>query len=665
MFFSFYKNEKTFTQRTFSVIMMMKKEVNKMVLKKDEIEIIKLLISSSQYLTSYDIATATGINRRLVRDEMLVIKEYLKSLGYELISKTSKGYMLKGKSSQSLHELSKIIENAERERESVFPTMPIERQNYIVKRLIDHDDYIKIDTLADELLVSRSTISSDLKQSRQSVQKYNLSFQQKPNYGIRIIGDEVNKRKPLADFLFSNLGSSEMFYDYLHTFFTQHDSLEYGIIHILKEYQIEMSDIALCDFLLCLSISISRIMVNHVITQSPDLSLIENRIEFTVAKEIASFVYKRVHCHFNEHEINQIAIQLICKRSTRGLTPRNDYKIQHIMSEILQEIEIQTLIHFNDFDFERTFQLYLENSIFCILYNEKTRNPLYNELKTTYPIAYELAEITSSVIEKYYHKPLSMSSLALFATLFNTAINKNIIEKKKVLLLSGLGGGSADFNAQIILEKFETKMIIKKASQYYKLPEENLKQYDFIISTVPIHNELPIPYINVSQIITQDDLVKIESYISYDYHKNRYEVLFHPKLYKCHVKSKSYKSLMNEFYKMLKSQYPTVKESLKNNLLLDEYCSITYLSNKISIAKIQKPINNNRILSVVILEEPLIYQNHQIQMMILFSYTDADHYLMNTLTNTLNHIIHNKDDWQQLFLHPTYLDFLKILSRNQ
>ena len=44
-----------------------------------------------------------------------------------------------------------------------------------------------------------------------------------------------------------------------------------------------------------------------------------------------------------------------------------------------------------------------------------------------------------------------MSSLALFATLFHTAINENIIEKKKVLLLSGLGGGSADFNAQIIL----------------------------------------------------------------------------------------------------------------------------------------------------------------------------------------------------------------------
>ena len=42
-----------------------------MNLKKNEIEIIKLLIASTNYISSYDIATATGINRRLVRDEML------------------------------------------------------------------------------------------------------------------------------------------------------------------------------------------------------------------------------------------------------------------------------------------------------------------------------------------------------------------------------------------------------------------------------------------------------------------------------------------------------------------------------------------------------------------------------------------------------------------
>ena len=244
-----------------------------MIFKKNEIEIIKLLVSSSQYLTSYDIAAATGMNRRLVRDEMLNVKNALTSLGYELISKTSKGYIIKNKSSHTLSQLEKIIEDAERHRESIFPTLPNERQDYIIRRLIETNDYIKIDDLADELLISRSTISSDLKKARQQIcQKYQLSFKQKPNYGICITGAEVNKRKPLCDYLFTKLNDSEMFYDYSHSFITQKDSLEYGIIKILHKNQIEISDISLCDFLLSLSESISRIIAHRVLTKSPDLS---------------------------------------------------------------------------------------------------------------------------------------------------------------------------------------------------------------------------------------------------------------------------------------------------------------------------------------------------------------------------------------------------------
>jgi len=633
--------------------------------KKNEIVIIKLLISSSQYLSSYDIATATGINRRLVRDEMVNIKTILKSLGYELISKTSKGYLIKGKSSHSLHSLEKIIEDAERQRESIFPTTPSERQNYILKRLIEQNNYIKIDDLADELLISRSTISSDLKKAKQNIKKYHLSFQQKPNYGIRIIGNEVDKRKPLCDYLFTNLGKSKMYYDYLRSYLTQNDSLECGIIKIIKKNQVEMSDIALCDFLLCLSISISRIMVNQCITQSPNLSLIKNRYELIVAKEIADFIETKTNCCFNQYEINQIAIQLICKRSTRGLSPHNDHKILDIVSEILSEIEKQTLLVFKDPKFLHTFQLYVESAILCIIYHEKIRNPLYNELKTTYPLAYELAEITSTVIKKHYHEPLSMSSLAIFATIFNTAINNQKTEKLKTLLLCGLGGGAADFNSQIILERFENHINIVKTSQYYKLPEENLNNYEFIISTVPIHDELSIPHINVSDMITQDDLDKIENYLSYDFHKVRYEILFHPKLYKSHVKTKTYNSIMNEFYKIFKTQYPIIKESFKHNLLIDEQCSFACSLNKISIIKLQKPFNGNQILSVLVLEKPFIYHAQVIQLIILFSSTDPNQYLINTLINTINNIVNDEKSFNEFLQHLSYPNFLKMMIEHQ
>ena len=171
-------------------------------------------MSSSQYISSYEIAASTQINRRLVRDEMANIRTILKSLGYELVSKTSKGYRINDLSSESLNRLSHFIDEAERQRESIFPTLPGERESFIIRRLIEKDDYIKIDDLASELLISRSTISASLKHSKATLDKYDLSIKQRPNYGICLIGNELNKRKPLCDYYFTNLQSSHMFYDY-------------------------------------------------------------------------------------------------------------------------------------------------------------------------------------------------------------------------------------------------------------------------------------------------------------------------------------------------------------------------------------------------------------------------------------------------------------------
>lgn len=636
-----------------------------MNLKKNEIEIIKLLLASTNYISSYDIATATGINRRLVRDEMMNIKKILKTLGYELVSKTSKGYMIEGKSSLSLQSLAHLIEDAERQREWVFPTLPAERQSYIIKRLIDKNDYMKIDELADELLISRSTISSDVKQVRQNVKKYGLTMHQKPNYGICVVGDEVNKRKPLCDELFTNLRRSEMFYDYLNSYIAEKDSLEYGIIEIIKRHSVEMSDIALCDFLLSLSVSIARILIGHTINETPDLSPIWGRHEFLAAKDIANYIQQHIQCCMNEHEVNQMAIQLICKRSSKGIDPISKPETLALRDEILNEIQKQTLLEFKDVRFKTTLTHYIDAALIRIIYKEKIRNPLYDELKTTYPLAYELAEITSSVIEKYTHQALSMSELAFFAIIFNTHIHNQKVVKKRVLLLCGLGGGAEDLSASQILDRFESQIDIIKTSQYYKLPDEDLSQYDFIISTVPIHKQLSIPYINISQIINQDDLDKIENYISYLFNKNRIETIFHPKLFKSQVKSRNKTDVVNEFYKMLNAQYPSLKESFKNTLLMkDQRTLLTYM-NKIGIIKLNKPLNNNNILAVLILNNPIIWDKQELQIMILFSCLDTNNYIYNTLTNTLMNLVIRKTNIEPLLENAQYADFLNIMIKHQ
>lgn len=658
---------KTFTILIYFVIICRKNEGEHMNLKKNEIEIIKLLLSSTNYISSYDIATATGMNRRLVRDEMTAIKSILKSLGYELISKPSNGYIIQQRSSESLKKLSKIIEDAERKREYALPTLPWERRNYIVKRLIDENDYMKIDKLADELLISRSTISNDIKGAKSNIKKYNLSFKQKPNYGICVVGDEVDKRKPICDYMFANLTESEMHYDYLNNFISQKDSLEYGIIKILKDYDIEITDIALCDFLLSLSVNISRINVNQILTKSPDLSPIKGRKELEVAKKIAEYIETKTQISFNEYEINQIAIQLICKRSTRGLVPSKGERKANIIQRIYNEIYKKTLIRFdeNNERFARILSSYIDTYFLCAHFNEKIRNPLYDTLKDSYPLAYELAIITLNILEEHIKAYSYDSSVAMFTTLYNVMLNQKDKPKLKVILLNGISGSSALLNGQLILKRFENQIEIACTTEYYKMFDEDLSKYDFIISTIPIHRDLEIPYINISQIITEDDLDTIQNHISYVFDNFRPELHFHPKLYKDNVKAKTPKTIINEFYKMLKKQYPHVNESFKNNLIIKNQSTLITFKNKIAFIKLSKPLNKNNILSIIVLDNPITINKDSIQLLILFSCQDSDNYIYNSLSTIFNNLPKESSEIEEFYKKPSYVSFLKLLKENQ
>ena len=59
------------------------------------------------------------------------------------------------------------------------------------------------------------------------------------------------------------------------------------------------------------------------------------------------------------------------------------------------------------------------------------------------------------------------------------------------------------------------QLVITKYTQYYRINEEDLSNYDLIISSVPIRKQLSIPVINTSYMITNDDIIRIKSYLSY------------------------------------------------------------------------------------------------------------------------------------------------------
>lgn len=102
----------------------------------NEIKIIQILLSSNDYISTYEIATLIGISRRSVREEINNVKNILKERNIHLTSKPNKGYIIEGKTPIIINKLQEIINKNESENAyAPVPNMPHDRVNYILKLL--------------------------------------------------------------------------------------------------------------------------------------------------------------------------------------------------------------------------------------------------------------------------------------------------------------------------------------------------------------------------------------------------------------------------------------------------------------------------------------------------------------------------------------------------
>ena len=350
---------------------------------------------------------------------------------------------------------------------------------------------------------------------------------------------------------------------------------------------------------------------------------------------------------------------------------RNDLHIiescltQSQSSNVFEYIkQIADLITFDDEHFNNVFPLYLNYTLIRQKYGEKIRTPLYEDIQYDYPLSYYLAQIVSQVIKKHTKIPLSRSEITNFTILFNNTINNKKYSQKKVLLINCMSESIKTFINHFIEKELYDQLVITKSIHYYEIEEENLDQYDLILSTAPIHRQLPIPVISVNYIMSQDDIIRIKSYLSYLFNDKQMLYYFHPSFYKTHVQVKTLKGLATNFYQLIKTVYH-LNDSKKNDIMNKNICSIHTFENSIGLLRLTRPLNSNNIISIVTLEEPMKVENQTFNIAILFSCADNQNVMYNTLFSTLKNISENKEDLDKLISHIPYTEFLSIILKNK
>lgn len=633
-----------------------------MKLKENEIKILQILLSSNNYISTYEIATLTGITRRSVRVEISNVKNILNEYHISLDSKPNKGYLIKEKTPEMIHTLQMLIDENENVLDAVLPDLPEDRANYILKTLAPTDKYIKLDDIADQLLVSRATIANDLITVKKHLSHFNLSIMQKPNYGIKLIGKESERRKALADTIFRDMNEREIYYDFLDTYL---DSSDYKIIEIIRNNNIHLSDLSLVDILINYSISIARNMAGHPLdTVFEDFELIQNTNEYKATLQLSQLAKECYNVTLNESEIHFLTIMMICKASTQNKIYYEDSVTSKLTHEILDDIYKSTLIHIDSKYYER-LSLYIQTSLLRQKYQEKIRNPLFDKIQDDMPFALYLTRIVSKKIKDYTNIPLSRSEITAFTIFFNNIITEHTDHRKKVLLINCMGNFASNYNINMLEKELLNDLVVHKCISYSELPNENIKDYDLIISNAPIHKSYDIPIINTSYIMTMDDIIFIKSKLTYYFNEENLVYYFHPELFEHSVSAKTKKGISTVLYQTLCKIYPLMKSSVKANFTNKNKYSLHSFNNNIGLLKLNTPINPNNNNIILTFKEPVSYDEQEFQVLIVFSSYDQNNIMYDTLYNTLKKISEDNTLVESLTNSESYTEFLSILINNK
>jgi lichenan operon transcriptional antiterminator len=194
-----------------------------------------------------------------------------------------------------------------------------------------------------------------------------------------------------------------------------------------------------------------------------------------------------------------------------------DKKIAQLVSDILAKIDEKLTLGISD-DKELFEQmcLHVKPAINRYRYGMNLRNPMIEEIKANYPVAFQAGLIAGKELKKQLSINIDENEIGYLALHIGVAMERKQIHHgpKRCIIVCASGVGSARLLYYKLQSTFGPKLDIVNTTEFYKLQHMDLQDIDFIISTVPIQQKMSIPVIHVNTFLGDQDLNKIRSAVS-------------------------------------------------------------------------------------------------------------------------------------------------------
>ena len=575
-------------------------------------------LSDGNFHSLEELAGQLKLSTKTVRNLINDINADLTNHGADIISKYKKGLLLQIEDEEKFRKF--YSEHFDNPDNSYIPNTSEERIQYLLEYLFNRQDYVKIDDLCESLYISRRTLSSDIKEVENYINQFGLKIVRKSNHGIKIEGNEFDARICIASFLTKRTQDLE----------NDGKQIQMILSDVLKDNNISIRGVAYQNLISHLSIAVSRVKKGYYVRlEDRQKSEISGTAEYKIAERIAGKLNEVFHITLPENEIAYIAVHLVSKE----FFDRHDYEnnivitqeISDLVTEMLENIYVAFKFDFRDnLELRMMISQHLVPLIFRAQYNLDLKNPLLHDVKEKFFLAYTIACNAASVVNRHYNTHLSEDEIGYLAFTFALALERNrtSIEKKNIILvsLSGIGG------TQLLTHKLRTvfKDYIDRLEvcDEQKLSAIDFSQFDYVFTTIPITEKVPIPILEVEYFLNSKDVTNVRKILSHGKNldlRNKFpEDLFLP-----HLAFKDKESVLKFLCEVVinKKKLP---ESFYESVLEREAVAKTAFGNLIAMPHSFKAMSKETFVCIGILEEPIEWDSQKVQVIFLTSIQDED-----------------------------------------
>lgn len=533
------------------------------------------------------------------------------------------------------------------------------RISYIISRLLDSNDYLKSADLADEMYISRSQISNDIKLAKNMLSSYHLTLISKPYYGIKIIGKENDIRNYIIQ---EKLKIKNLICDEITHSFNSHehiDDINNIVIKILTHSHYIISDIALQNLILHIVTAVNRIKSGHLIhMDSLNISPVYAHV-IEISKNILEKCADIYNFEFNDDEIFFLALNLYGKREFDKQEFITD-EINNLVFLGLYKIkEIFGLDFTSNLNLRISLGLHILPLLTRINTNMQLRNIMTFNIKQKYTLAYDLAStFTNTIIPS--DKKILDDEIAYVALHFVNYIDENSPQKKKrMLIISSLRRSETILLQNNILRNFpsikEVKIIPKNS-----LSTTNVNNYNVICTT---ENDI---FINnnkiqkISYFLNDTDIKKIELLLDgFNGPKDILDCFSEDLFYYGDAPSKN--AVIKWLYEMAYKQ-GLADEKLYHSIMNHENVTSTYFGNYLAIPHPEIFLSETSFISVAILPKPILWDDEYVDIVFLVSIQKNNPNAFK-LWSYLSFLISNNTTLEEIKKEPTFQNLSKVISK--